>query len=133
MLPPAEEVLNIVPWPDGKAPDRFMVGLQIVSLPVAQTRDIVENAKPSETPHLKPEFKTPLAAAQYFGRHLNMGDPPKYMAVYTATDGTKYYIFSGGRHWGKQPIFSEASVLLETGEIRFYQRQTNGCPTSRGR
>ncbi len=99
-----------------------MAGLQLVSLPAAQTREIVENAKPSETPHLKPHFKTPLTAAQYFGTHLNMVEPPKYMAVHVDSDGNRYYLFSGGRHWARLPVFSAVSVLLETGEIRSYEK-----------
>jgi hypothetical protein len=118
---PAEN-LTVLPWPNGNAPDRFMAGLQLVSLPVTQTSAIVEKVKASEEPHVKPDFKTPLAAAQYFNTHLNMGDPPKYMAVHTDSDGKKYYLFSGGLHWNRNPVFSQAAVLLETGEIRSYEK-----------
>jgi hypothetical protein len=62
-----------------------------------------------------------------------MGDPPKYMAVHTDTNGSKYYLFSGGRHWEKPPLFSEAAVLLETGEIRFYHKQANKVPEDMSR
>jgi hypothetical protein len=113
------EGLSILPWPDGEAPGGFMAGLQLVSLPPEQSKMIVENAGPGTVPHVKPHFETPLAAAQYFGTHLSMGGPPTHMTAYTDPDGTRFYLFSGGLHWGKQPLFSETAVLLETGEIRF--------------
>ncbi len=47
-----------------------------------------------------------------------MVEPPKYMAVYSAPSGETWYIFSGGMHWGRKPLFSQAEVLLETGAIR---------------
>lgn len=118
---PAEN-LTVLPWPNGNAPDAFMAGLQLVSLPVTQTSAIVEKVKASEKPHLKPDIKTPLAAARYFNTHLNMIAPPKYMAVHTDSDGKKYYLFSGGPQWKRHPVFSQAAVLLETGEIRFYEK-----------
>lgn len=114
--------LTVLPWPGGKGPGGFMAGLRLVSLPAARSKMIVKNAGGGECPHLKPVFKTPQAAAQYFGGHLNMGGPPKYMAVYTDPQGAKFYLFSGGLHWGKRPLYSEAMVLLETGEIRSYKK-----------
>jgi hypothetical protein len=117
---PAEN-LTALPWPNGNAPDGFMAGLQLVSLPVTQTSAIVEKVKASEKPHLKPDIKTPLAAAQYFNTHLSMIGPPKYIAVHTDSDGKKYYLFSGGPQWKRHPVFSQAAVLLETGEIRSYE------------
>jgi hypothetical protein len=117
--------LSILPWPDGNVPGGFISGLQLVSLPPDQGKTIVEGAKPTEVPQEKPDFKTPLAAAQYFGTHLNMGGPPKFMAVYADPTGAKSYLFSGGMHWKKEPAFSEAAVLLETGEIRFYKGVAN--------
>lgn len=102
-----------------------MSRLQLISLPTKQCQVIVEEAKPGEAPKEKPDLKNPLAAAYYFGTHLNMGDPPKYMAVYTNSEGVNFYLFSGGLHWKMQPLFSEAVVLLETGEIRFYRKVAN--------
>jgi hypothetical protein len=78
---------------------------------------------------IKPSFTTPSEAAQYFGTHLNMMGPPKYMSVYADSNGIKFYLFSGGLHWGKLPPFSEAAVLLETGEIRIYSKDgQQGAP-----
>lgn len=113
--------LRVLQWPSNKAPGGFMQGLLLVAIPVEQSRTIVEKAAPSETPYVKPAFKTPLEAAQYFGTHLNMGEPPRYMAVHVADDARKYYIFWGGRHWRTMPPFTKAAVLLESGEIRSYK------------
>ena len=118
-------MLEILPWPDNEGPGGFMQGLVLVALPTNQCEKIVKNIKPTEKPFQKPEFKTPREVAEYFGSHLNMGEPPKYMIVYDRPDGRKYYLFSGGIHWKKWPPFSEAAVLLETGEIMFYERSAN--------
>jgi hypothetical protein len=129
---------KILVWPDNKAPDGFMTGLQLVSLPPELSKAIVANAKPTnpnpgKAPQAEPVVKTPLAAAEYFNEHLNMGGPPKYMAVHTEANGAKCYLFSGGLHWGKQPLFSKAAVLLETGEIRYYNAQGNEAPADTAR
>jgi hypothetical protein len=121
-VPPTGDGLTMlpIPWPEDRKPDGFMQGLQWVALPTDRCREIVEKAAPGEAPREKPDFKTPLDAAMYFGTYLNMGEPPRYMAVYTGPDGRKAYLFSGGKHWEAAPPFTEAAVLLESGEIRSY-------------
>jgi len=117
--------LNLIPWPDDNSPSGFMTGLQLVSLPAERSKMIIGRTRPSKTPQAEPDFITPLEAAQYFGTHLNMGEPPKYMAIHGEPSGAKSYLFSGGLHWAKEPLFSEGAVLLETGEIRLYRGLAN--------
>ena len=124
---------TVLPWPDDKAPGGFMAGLQLISLPLRVCRGIVASAKPGKAPGGNPDFRTPLAAAQHFGSHLNMGGPPEYMAVHTDVDGARYYLFSGGIHWDRHPMFSEVAVLLETGEIRFCHQEADKLPRDAAR
>jgi len=116
-----DDSLRKLLWPDDKEPEGFMQGLQLVVLPVERCRKIIKSAKGGEIPHKRVMIKTPLEAAAYFGSHLNMGEPPKYMAVHEE-DGRKYYLFSGGLHWKKMPPFTQAAVLVQTGQIRSYEQ-----------
>ncbi|MBM4040527.1 MAG: hypothetical protein FJ290_18640 [Planctomycetes bacterium] len=115
-----EKRLEVIPWPGGKEPGGFMRGIKLVALPPALCDKIIRGGGQGETPREKPNIKSPAEAAAYLNSHLNMGEPPKYMAVYKAASGETYYIFSGGIHWGKKPLFSQAAILLESGAIRPY-------------